>query len=437
MTDRPAKLLGFWSLLALGLNGVVGVGIFFLPARLGELTPGWAGVGVLGLTAAACLPVALTFAQLARRFDQDGGPAVYARAAFGDRAAFVVGWVAYLSAVASTAAVIAGLTRYSVAAWCGLGGLGERLAACLVALALFGLSAAGLVLSSRVWIFLTVAKLAPLVGLVGLAGAAVARSGAALGDAHGLAGGGAGAAVATATSAAVTGSTPASWAAAALAATFAFQGFEIVPVVAGHAERGDRAVPRATLGALLGAAVLYALLQAACVWAVPGLSGSKAPLVEAAGVLGGARWATALGAGTNVSSLGIAFGMAAMTPRYLAALSVELGAWLGRESSRGVPLGAVGVTAALVLALLGAGDLGELFALSSVAVLAQFGATALALAELGRRRQRGLTPAQAWPAPFALGAALALGWGGTRREWQVAAGAVIAGLVFRWFRSFK
>ncbi|RYE93335.1 MAG: amino acid permease, partial [Myxococcales bacterium] len=138
MTDRPGKPLGFWSLLALGLNGVVGVGIFFLPARLGELTPGWAGVGVLVATAGACLPVALTFAALARCFDEDGGPAVYARAAFGHTAAFVVGWVAYLSAVASTAAVIAGLTRYSVAAWWGLGPVAERGAAMGLALALFG-----------------------------------------------------------------------------------------------------------------------------------------------------------------------------------------------------------------------------------------------------------------------------------------------------------
>ena len=47
--------------------------------------------------------MALTFATLGRRFDEDGGPVVFARAAFGDRVSFVVGWVAYVSALLSAA----------------------------------------------------------------------------------------------------------------------------------------------------------------------------------------------------------------------------------------------------------------------------------------------------------------------------------------------
>ena len=36
---RAAESLGFGSLLALGINGIVGVGIFFAPSEVGALVP--------------------------------------------------------------------------------------------------------------------------------------------------------------------------------------------------------------------------------------------------------------------------------------------------------------------------------------------------------------------------------------------------------------
>ncbi|HOU91693.1 MAG TPA: amino acid permease, partial [Polyangiaceae bacterium] len=109
-------LLGPVALLALGLNGIVGVGIFFLPRDVAGLVPGPAGVGVYALTALALLPVAAVYATLGGRFAEDGGPYVWARAAFGPAVAFVVGWVAWVSAVLSTAAVVVGLAETAAAA---------------------------------------------------------------------------------------------------------------------------------------------------------------------------------------------------------------------------------------------------------------------------------------------------------------------------------
>jgi amino acid transporter len=406
------RVLGGASLLALGLNGVVGVGIFFLPAALAARAPGPAGLLVLAATALALLPVALTFAALGRRFPEDGGPVLYARAAFGDGAAFLVGWIAYLSAVASAAAVLAGLCRYSLASWMGLSGPSERVAAIAVAAALAGLSALGLRFSAGVWSFLTFLKLAPLVGLaaLGLLAGGPSLRGASLPSFGGAAG-------------------------AALAATFAFQGFEVIPVVAGHVRGGERVVPRAMVGSLLLAALLYGLLHGACLRAVPGLPSSQAPLVEAARALGGGGWAVVLGAGANLSALGIAFGMVAMTPRYLAALGPELGEAVSRESPRGVPQTALAVTLALVSALLALGSLGELLALSSVAVLAQYGVTALALLRLAARGQAGLRPRDAWPAPLALAATGVLVSGATRSEAAVAAAALAVGWALRRWRE--
>src|SRR5512145_2341207 len=114
-TTRERGLLGPVALFALGLNGIVGVGIFFIPRDVAGLAPGNAGVASYLLTAFALLPLAAVYAVLGSRFPEDGGPYVWARAAFGPGIAFVVGWVAGVSAVSSTAAVVLGLAETAAA----------------------------------------------------------------------------------------------------------------------------------------------------------------------------------------------------------------------------------------------------------------------------------------------------------------------------------
>ena len=64
-----ARPVGPFQLLALGVNGIVGVGIFFAPAAVAANAPGFAGVWVFLLTGLAVVPVALLFAVLGGRFD--------------------------------------------------------------------------------------------------------------------------------------------------------------------------------------------------------------------------------------------------------------------------------------------------------------------------------------------------------------------------------
>jgi amino acid transporter len=404
-SGRPVGLV---QLLALGVNGIVGVGIFFVPASVAVTAPGLGTVAVFALTGVALLPAALTFATLGRRFDEDGGPVVFARAAFGDRVSFLVGWVAYVSALFSTAAVVAGLTRATLPAL-GLGaGLALRAAPALLVTLLAAVVASGLRLSARVWTGLTGLKLLPLVLLVGAFALAWGRF--------------------PAPAAAAPGS---GWLRAALTVVFACQGFEIVPVIAGQVRASSRAVPIATVGSLVLAVFLYVALVLACVTALPTLASSAAPLAETAGVLGGTGLARLVAFGTSVSALGIAFGMMVTTPRYLSALaSGERTLFdLDRSSPKGVPLRALGVTWAVVSVIVSLGDLGELFALSGIAVLAQFGTSALALLVLAARRERGLAPLQAWPAVPTLAVAAALvASGATAREGVGAALAFLLGL---------
>jgi len=414
MSDQPEasrRPVSALQLLALGINGIVGVGIFFIPASVAASAPGLGAVAVFALTGLALLPAALTLATLGARFDEDGGPVVFARAAFGDHVAFVVGWVAYVSALFSTSAVAAGLTRATLGALSVPGVLAAAAPALLVTL-LAAIVASGLRLSARVWTGLTLAKLLPLLLLV--AAFALAFSRFPLPEATGPTAG---------------------WWRAALVAVFACQGFEIVPVIAGQVRASARAVPFATVGSLVLAIVLYLALVLACVAALPGLASAGAPLAETAGVLGGPGLARLVALGTSVSALGITFGMMVTTPRYLSALAAggrEL-VGLDRVSDKGVPTRALAVTWLAVATIVSLGELGQLFALSSIAVLMQLGTSALALVVLALRRERGLGPLAAWPAvPTLAVAAVLVASGATVREGQVAAGAVLVGLLLLW-----
>ncbi|NOJ80948.1 APC family permease [Myxococcus xanthus] len=404
--------MGPFQLLSLGVNGIVGVGIFFAPAEVAALAPGASAIAAFALTGLALIPVALAFAVLGRRFDEDGGPVLFARAAFGERASFLVGWVAYVSAFLSTAAVVAGLSQ-AVAPSLGLeGALGQSVLASVLVTALAGVVASGIRVSAGAWTALTIFKLLPLAALLV---AFLALSG-----------------PPPATAVAAGPAVDVSWLRAGLTVMFAYQGFEIVPVIAGQVRSSSRTVPLATVGSLLVAVLLYVGLVWACVAALPELASQAAPLAAAAGVWGGPGLEGWVKAGTSVSALGICLGMMVTTPRYLSALASGSHSLLGLDgmSAGGVPVRALAVTWALVLLFVNLGDLSELFALSSIAVLMQYGVTSAALAALAWRRERGLRPLHALLAVPTLGLGLTLvAFGANPREGVTMALTLIAGVV--------
>jgi amino acid transporter len=143
-----------------------------------------------------------------------------------------------------------------------------------------------------------------------------------------------------------------------------------------------------------------------------------------------------ISAGTNVSALGIGFGMVAMTPRYLSALETRnhsgVGALLAQETAQQVPRRALFVTLVLVVVLVAAGELGRLFVMSSVAVLFQYSVSVLALAVLSFRRQHRLTRRDGLWAPLALAALALVARAVERTELFVMAGIIACALLL-WF----
>jgi amino acid transporter len=381
--------------------------------------PGAAGVWVYLVVALLLLPTGLVFARLGRAFPTDGGPYLYANAAFGSTAAFAVGFTTYVSALFSSATVIVGLVD-SVASDRGVD---SPLVRCLAELGLLTvLSIAlslGLRLSAITWSVVTVLKAVPLIALPIAALFVTLPPPSATPQAPGLGRAALG---------------------AVLPVLFALQGFEVVPLPAAQVRNPQRNVPLATVGSLILAALLYMALQASCVRALPDLASHEVPLADAAHVYGGATFHRVLVTTTSVSALGIVIGMLAMTPRYLAPLGRPdaLGFRLDELSARAVPVRAFVVSYVLLFVMLVAsalwGSIGNLLALSSLSVTVQYAVTAMALFKLASRRQAGLASIDRWPVPFALFSCAVLASGSSKLEIPIVAAMVALGFVVRRLR---
>jgi amino acid transporter len=102
------RSIGFWSGVALIVGTMIGGGIFRTPGSIAGVLHDprlilllWIFFGIVSICGA------LTLAELATMLPQTGGTYVYLRAAYGDGAAFVFGWLYMLAAIPSGMAALA------------------------------------------------------------------------------------------------------------------------------------------------------------------------------------------------------------------------------------------------------------------------------------------------------------------------------------------
>jgi amino acid transporter len=97
---RQLSAAGIWLL---AVNGMIGAGIFGVPAGVAALAGAWSPLVFLacGFLLAA---VILCFGELASYFRGTGGPILYLREAFGPMAGFQAGWAFYIARLTAFAA---------------------------------------------------------------------------------------------------------------------------------------------------------------------------------------------------------------------------------------------------------------------------------------------------------------------------------------------
>ncbi len=431
-TRHAVRQLGLFTVLCIGINNIVGSGIYRKPSELARLLGGasWIAFALDGLL---LVTVALCFASMSTRHDEAGGPYLYARRAFGKWPGFVVAWTAWISMWAALAASVTGIPGYLAVFFPGADGKAASATIAIALVLLLGwLNCRGVKSAAGTATFLTVAKLLPLLAFVGFGLFAVDWSRLSwwpTGETTA-------AAASTAANAinATTGATSGTFTAlgaALFAAFYPLQGFEVVPVPAGELKDARRDVPRAVTLALLGSAVFYCLIQVVAVGTCPDLATIEAssirPLAHAASGFLGHGGEKLMAAGACISMLGFAAVTMFCAPRFLVALGQD--GLLPRSFARHHPTRATPVTAVVVTtvaalfgtlfslidALGGAAAFERLTALSNLAVLVQYASTCLAVIKLRAHRPDGAVgfhlPGGRWPIPLlGLGASAFLGF---------------------------
>jgi basic amino acid/polyamine antiporter, APA family len=418
--DSLRPVLGLFSLIAIAINGVIGSGIFVLPATVAALL-GPASPTAYFVAAAVTALVVLCFAEAGSRFDETGGPYVYARSAFGRLVGFEVGWLFFLSRLAAAGAIGNACAAYAARFWpAASAGGGRVLVITAILLALTAINVRGVRQGAMAVNTLTIAKLGPILTLV-LFGLPFVD-----GSRYSL--------LPAAASAGIRE--------ASLLLVFAFGGFENASVPAGESTRPRRDVPIALVTAIAVTAALYILIQIVTLSVVPGLAGDPTPLASAANAVLGPAGGTMVTAGALISTIGSLSALALVGPRILFALGTwgDLPTSLARVHPRfRTPHVGIITFAVLVWIVSVAATFSQLAIVSAIARLLFSASTCLAVPVL-RRTQ--LSPA-AFVVPGGVGvpvaAAAACVWlltGITRAQALTGIIAIVAGaLFFLLFRS--
>lgn len=365
-TPALVRAIGRLDLTAAIVNGVIGSAIFGMPARqaalVGPWSPlayVWAGLGVLAIV--------LCFAEVASRFDDAGGPYLYARESFGPWVGFQAGWLTFWIRVTAVSANLDVFALYLGELWpAARAGLGRALVLAAVMGAVTLANVYGVRLATLKIDAFTVAKLLPLGLLIVLGLPRVSAD--VLGTQH---------------------VAQADWTQAVLLLVFAYGGFESPLIPAGEARQPRRDTAFALLAALALIAGIYTLTQWVVVGVVPHVAGTRAPLADAFRILLGPWGVTLASIAAMVSIYGYATGSTLQSPRVLLAMS-ERGdlppALAGLSARFRTPVAAIWTYALLayVLALFGSFEWNA--RLSAIVRLVTYGLTCAALLVLRRRR---------------------------------------------------
>jgi basic amino acid/polyamine antiporter, APA family len=364
------RSLGRWAMTGLVINCIIGSGIFGIPGELNRLL-GRASPVAMILAAALVACIVAAFAEVASQFQEPGGAYLYARAVFGSFVGLQVGWFCLLSIIASAAANANLFVVYLAGVFPGAG---RGLARVLLLAALVGIPAAvnhfgarrGAGLSS----VLVVAKILPLLLLI-LLGAM--RFGHQFQPIH---------------ISEITAPGWRPWLSALLLLVFAYKGFEFALIPGGEVKDPKRTIPFALATGLLGAMVIYTLIQFVTV-ATIGTSTSARPVADTALVLMGPVGAIFIAFAVMISTSGHVASLMLQAPRLAYSLSAqgEFPAFFSRLHLRfHTPTVAIACYGGLVWLLAVTGGFYIALVLATASAMVMYSAVCAALIRLRRTR---------------------------------------------------
>ena len=357
--------LGFWSIVLLGINAIIGSGIFGLPGEAYS-NIGPASILILGFCMILAVSIALCFAEAGSWFDEDGGPYLYAKEAFGDFIGFEVGfmkWIVSMIAWATMANFFA-VTLSSV--WPQAADpLTKNIIIGVLVIGLGAINLMGMKQSKKLNNIMTVGKLVPLilfiaVGIFFIKGAnfkpfLIIPQGQ---------------------------TTSSAFVAVSILLFYAFTGFESLAVAAKEMEDPKKNVPKALVMVMFVVSVVYVLVLAISIGVLgEGLRGAAKPVADDATKIMGPVGGYIITVGTIISVGGINIASSIFTPRSAKAL-VDQGLMpksMGKTNKNEAPYIAIIVSVIGTLIIAWSGSFTTLSQISVVSRFIQYIPTCLAV----------------------------------------------------------
>lgn len=400
---RDMGMLGVFFIV---INGLIGAGIFGLPEAL-HVAVGTFAPWLLLIGGILVMAIVICFAELTKLTDRSGGPQRYVGDAFGPYPGFIIGWTFFAARLISQGANVLVLVAYAAALWPAVGEGTAKIV--LIVSVLGGLTIINVVGIRKVVAVLgamTLFKLLPLLILMFIGIGAAANNGK----------------VVLPQFSAIEG--------IALAALYAFVGFENATIPAGETKDPKRDMPRALMIGLGAVTMIYFGLQWAYSHSVIAGTGPDAPLTSLAGEYAGDIGAWLIAATIVMSVLANLTAGHTSASRMPPALADDglLPAWFGKVSRWGTPANSI-IFFGMGAVLFSLWD--DFLALAAVSTLARLLAYILSILALPTLRRRAGYPAFNLiiliTAPIALALSLWLMTQTNVTQWQTLGGFALVG----------
>jgi amino acid transporter len=355
-----------WDLVAIAINGIIGGGIFGLPATVFKDIRAYSLIA-FAVCAVVVTLIILCFAEVGSRFDETGGPYLYAREAFGSTVGFEIGWLIWLARLTAFGAncnlLVAYISYFVPAAadpfW--------RASIIIIVVAMLAtVNFIGVRQAAIVSNFFTIGKLIPLVLFITVGLFFLNHQALALGPRP----------------------TTGAFSQSVLLLIYAFTGFEMATIPAGEVRDPKRNLPHALLIAIAVVACLYILIQLVCVGTLPELAQSQRPLADAGMRFMGAAGGAIISAGAIISitgNLNILVLAGSRVP-FAMAEQRQLPSFIRKVHRRfSTPYVAILITTALMLLFTLQTSFVKALTISAIARLVTYGATCLSLPVFRKR----------------------------------------------------
>lgn len=365
---KNKKKFGLFSIILLGMNAIIGSGIFLLPGQAYAIA-GTSSLFVYLFITFLAGSLALCFAEAAGLFRSNGGAYIYAKEAFGNFVGFEVGFMKYIVQVVAWATMAVGFVTALSAVFPEIseGPIRALLIVGLIVV-LSVINIIGIDVAKYVNNVATVGKLVPIIvfiaaGIFFIKGAnfqpIIPKD-----------------------------MTTVKFSEAAILIFYAFTGFEAIATASEEMDNPKKNLPIAIAVAIGCVSVIYFLIQFVSIGILgASLEGTTTPVVDAMSKFTGSAGGILVTAGTLVSIGGINVANSIFVPRGCLALGERgmLPPAVKKMSSRGTPVTAIIISAVLVIPLALSGTFTQLATISVISRFTQYIPTCLSIIVFRRR----------------------------------------------------